>query len=196
MFRTLSQLAPLGLASAFSIFAAPVAANDVFNGNMAAYVAHLQSKLADEPEIWRALRLSSAAHAGLSEDEILALDETWRQEVALSDRPLISGIYDHAASQVVRDMLETAKGRVTEIIVMDAVGLNVAISAVTSDFWQGDEAKHAQTFGRPSGALHIGEVAFDDSTQRFQIQVSAPLNEPATDTPVGAVTFGLNADMF
>ncbi len=190
--RALSCLLAAGLA----LHGAPLAAANTASDAMVAYVAQLQDDLAATPEIWRVLRLSGSAHADLSQDDILVLDRQWRDQVALSDRPIVATVLDNPASDALRAMQEAAAGQLTEIIVMDTVGLNAAISAVTSDFWQGDEAKHSETFGRPAGTLHVGEVEFDESSQTYQVQVSAPLTDPVTGAPLGAVTFGLNAEMF
>lgn len=196
MFKIPSRTAHIGLLTALALAASPSFAANSASDAMAAYVAELQSELAGKPAVWRALRLSSSAHASLSEDDILVLDQQWRNQVGLSDRPVVSAVLDNPASDALRMMQEAAGGQLTEIIVMDAVGLNAAISAVTSDFWQGDEAKHSETYGRPAGTLHVSEVEFDESSQTYQVQVSAPLIDPMTDAPMGAVTFGLNAEMF
>ena len=68
-------------------------------------------------------------------------------------------------------MRDDSEGLFTEIFVMDAVGLNVAASDTTSDFWQGDEAKWQQTYSAGSGAVHISDVELDESTQSYQSQV-------------------------
>ena len=77
---------------------------------------------------------------------------------------------------------------------MDAQGLNVAASDMTSDYWQGDEAKHSETYGAGPDGFHISEIEFDDSTQRYQAQVSFTLIDPATGSAIGAVTVGVDAE--
>lgn len=63
---------------------------------------------------------------------------------------------------------------------MDARGLNVAASDVTSDYWQGDEEKFSATHEVGAGALHISDVEMDKSTQRYQGQISLTISDPAT----------------
>jgi len=82
---------------------------------------------------------------------------------------------------------------ITEIILMDAVGLNVAVSHVTSDYWQGDEAKHQDTYGVGPDAVHFSEIELDESTQRYQGQISVTLVDPASGEAIGAVTIGVDA---
>ena len=84
---------------------------------------------------------------------------------------------------------------ITEIFVMDARGLNVAQSDVTSDYWQGDEAKWQDTFSKGPGAVHISEVEEDESTQTFQSQVSMSVTDPADGSVIGAITVGVNVEM-
>jgi len=88
-----------------------------------------------------------------------------------------------------------SNGAITEVFVMDAAGLNVTASDVTSDYWQGDEAKHQETFGFGAGAVYFSEVEFDESTQSYQAQVSLALTDPTTGEAIGAITVGLNADL-
>lgn len=77
---------------------------------------------------------------------------------------------------------------------MDNKGLNVAQSDITSDFWQGDEAKWQNTFLKGPGAFDIGEVEEDESTQMFQSQISYTVTDPATGNAIGAITVGVNVD--
>ena len=83
---------------------------------------------------------------------------------------------------------------ITEIFVTDARGLNVAASDLTSDYWQGDEEKHSETYAQGTGGFYISEVELDDSTQRYQAQVSFTLVDPATGQAIGAVTVGVDAE--
>jgi hypothetical protein len=77
---------------------------------------------------------------------------------------------------------------------MDQHGLNVAASAMTSDMWQGDEAKFTETYSMGAGAVHFSEVELDESTQRYQAQISVTIVDPATGEPIGAMTVGVDAE--
>ncbi len=77
---------------------------------------------------------------------------------------------------------------------MDARGLNVAASDVTSDCRQGDEAKHAETFVLGPGSVHMSEIELDESTQRYQGQISFTMVDPSSGQAVGAITVGVDAD--
>ncbi|MEL7097593.1 MAG: hypothetical protein AAGM84_02075 [Pseudomonadota bacterium] len=143
-----------------------------------------------------AIRAQNAATAGYDQDRIDALDSTWRAEVGTDGSALIDSVLGNDASALLSAGVAASGGVITEVFVMDARGLNVASSGVTSDYWQGDEAKFQQTFPVGAGAVHVSDVEFDESTQTYQGQVSMTLTDPETGAPIGAVTFGLNAQSF
>ena len=67
-------------------------------------------------------------------------------------------------------------------------GLNVGQSDVTSDYWQGDEAKWQRSFNEGRGALYIGEIAWDESADSMLVQISVPIM--IDDSAIGALTVG------
>ncbi|WP_197466328.1 MULTISPECIES: hypothetical protein [unclassified Oleiphilus] len=75
---------------------------------------------------------------------------------------------------------------------MDNQGANVAMTNKTSDYWQGDEAKWQESFKDGAGAVHIGDVEFDESAQAYLVQVSVPVMDGGT--AIGAITIGINLD--
>jgi hypothetical protein len=77
---------------------------------------------------------------------------------------------------------------------MDRHGLNVAASAMTSDMWQGDEAKFTETYSIGAGAVHFSEVELDESTQRYQAQISRHHRRSVLGEPIGAMTVGVDAE--
>ena len=77
---------------------------------------------------------------------------------------------------------------------MDAKGLNVGTSDVTSDYMQGDEGKWQKTYLVGPDATFIDEVEFDESSKTFQSQVSTTVVDPATGKAIGAVTIGMNVE--
>ncbi|MEL6337221.1 MAG: PDC sensor domain-containing protein, partial [Pseudomonadota bacterium] len=121
------------------------------------------------------------------------LDKMWRAEKGKG--PMIGDLLDRQASIILRDRRELSNGVITEIILMDQYGLNVAISDPTTDFWQGDEAKYQDTYLKGRGAVHVSEVEFDESTGFDQTQVSMTVVDPDNGQPIGAVTFGINLEV-
>lgn len=149
----------------------------------------------DTNAVLNAIKAANDANANLSENDILALDAEWRSAVG-SENALIDGILDSGVSEYLRTQMEASAGRVTEVILMDAQGLNVAISGATSDYWQGDGAKHQMTYDVGPDAIHVSEIEFDESIQTYQVQVSFTIVDPESEVPLGAVTIGLNAELF
>lgn len=139
-----------------------------------------------------AIKAQNAANANLSQAEIDKLDKQWRTETGADNKPLINKVMARRLSAFLIKEQEKSQGLYTEIFVMDNKGLNVGQSAVTSDYWQGDEAKWKKTYGAGAGAVHISEVEQDESTQTFQSQLSLAISDPAGGSVIGAVTIGVD----
>lgn len=150
--------------------------------------------LATDTAVAAAITAQNAKTGGLDQAAIDALDTTWRAEVGTATTPTITPVITGAAADHLRGLVEQSGGRITEIFVMDAKGLNVASSSVTSDMWQGDEAKFSETFGKGAGTVHYSAVELDESTGRYQAQISFTVSDPATGQPIGAVTVGVDAE--
>ena len=148
--------------------------------------------LVSDATIVAAIKAQNEAHASLTESKILELDKQWRAETSESARPLIDSKLGTDASKHLSGVKESKQGLFTEIFVMDNKGLNVALSDVTSDYWQGDEAKWKKTYMAGPNSLHISDVELDESTQTYQAQVSVPIVE--NGKVIGAATFGVNVD--
>jgi len=142
----------------------------------------------------QAVKAQNAKHAGLSQGDIDNMDKDWRAQTDAGSKPMIDAVLGNALSKYLSDNKNSAGGVATEIFVMDNRGLNVGQSDVTSDYWQGDEAKWQKTYGAGPGAIFIDEVEMDESTQTFQSQLSMSIVDPATGEVIGAITVGVNID--
>lgn len=178
-----------------ALLTTPLAAAEA-DGAMEKYAVERAAEWLKTDAVVAAIMAQNARTSGLSAEEIDALDKDWRAQVGRDDAPLISSVMDSPVSIELSDHVADRGGMIAEVFIMDAQGLNVAASAVTSDYWQGDEAKFQQTYGVGPDAVHISEVELDESTQTYQAQVSLSLTDPATGALIGAVTFGLNAQAF
>lgn len=174
-------------------------ATGAFAGSTEAMASYLESNIApwvQETVLIDAIRAQNEMTAGLSEAEIIAKDEMWRAEVGMGSTPTIDPVLGSAAADFLRAQVEAAGGTMTEVFVMDQVGLNVAASDVTSDYWQGDEAKFQDSFGAGAEGRHYSEIEFDESTRSYQVQISMTITDPDSGAPIGAVTVGVNAEAF
>ncbi|MEM6974428.1 MAG: PDC sensor domain-containing protein [Pseudomonadota bacterium] len=178
-------------------FGAPASAQ---NKGIEHYFDEVQEIAAGELQGWitdpifvYAIREQNEMFGTLSERRIARLDKQWIAENGKG--PMIGDLLDRQASIILRDRRELSKGVITEIILMDKYGLNVAISDPTSDFYQGDEAKYQDTFLKGARAVHVSEVEYDESTGVDQTQVSMTVIDPENGAPIGAVTFGINLEV-
>ena len=191
MMKTLLAAA----ATAAMLAAAPLAANaaeiegpvkELVDGQIRGWIS--------DPAVVDAVKAQNAKNAGLGQADIDALDQQWRAETSASAKPLIDETLANALSGFLKKVKSDSKGLYTEIFVMDDKGLNVGQSDVTSDYWQGDEDKWTKTYGVGPDAMLIGEVEQDESTQRFQTQVSLSVVDPANGAVIGAVTIGIDVE--
>ena len=190
--RTLGRIA---LATSLSIpCAAAIAQDNEFAAPLTELANVKLREIAGNPAIIAAVAAQNAVTAGYDQAKIDALDQQWRAEVSAAAKPLIDATLANEASKWLVGVQAEAGGLFTEIFVMDAKGLNVAQSTVTSDYWQGDEDKFTASFGAGVGAVHLGEIEQDESTQAFQSQVSITLVD-AAGAPIGALTAGIDLSM-
>lgn len=157
------------------------------------YEQRLQSWL-QSPVLIEAIKRQNSSHSGLTDADIDAMDKDWRREAKDGGGPLIDGLSKREASAYLVDKKKESGDLITEVFVMDNKGLNVAMSDVTSDYMQGDEAKWRKTYAQGAGQVFIDELEFDDSSETFQCQVSATVVDPSTGQAIGAVTFGVNVE--
>lgn len=149
-------------------------------------------KWANDPVIVQAIKEQNEAHNTLSLIEIEKLDKEWRLQINNVNRPLVEAIKQKKISEFLVDKQLKSDGLYREIMVMDNRGLIVGGSIVSSDYWQGDEAKWRQTFKVGPGAVFIDNVAYDDSAEAFQAQVSLTISEG--DAAIGAITVGIDTE--
>lgn len=169
---------------------------DEFSPAMRSYFETNIAGWLSDPMVVEAIKMQNAKTAQYSQGEIDLLDLDWRAQVGQSDSDLIEPVLSGAAAEFLREQVAASGGVITEVFTMDARGLNVAASGLTSDYWQGDEAKFTETFGKGAGSMHVGDVEFDESSQSYSGQVSVVVVDPGTGAPIGAVTVGLNAEAF
>lgn len=181
------------LAAVVSAIASPVMA-DEFAPLLRDYLETSIATWAQSDVLIQAISAQNAQTMGYDQAQIDALDLAWRAEVGTGSTPTITPVITSAAADFLRQQVEASGGRITEVFIMDARGLNVAASEVTSDFWQGDEEKFTETHGIGPGSIHISDVELDESTQRYQGQISLTITDPATGAPIGAMTVGVDAD--
>lgn len=156
--------------------------------------SHVEAWLTD-PVVVGAIKEQNAKTGGLSQADIDKLDLDWRAQATAADKPFVNEVLARELSKFLMEKKEGSEGMITEMFVMDAKGLNVGQSDVTSDYWQGDEAKWQKTYAAGPGVVFVDEVEEDESTQALQSQASITISDPESGEPIGAITVGINLDM-
>ncbi|WP_020209928.1 substrate-binding periplasmic protein [Gilvimarinus chinensis] len=135
--------------------------------------------------------LRRAAQEPLSEQLIQRLDFQWRSHYRDFNSEALRVLLD---SNLMAALLpwQAQIPAINEVIVMDTQGRNVAAVPFTSDYWQGDEVKYRQGFIQPAGEWFFDEVVYDQSTRRFQSQMSMPLE--ISGRRLGVLTLGVDIE--
>jgi hypothetical protein len=177
-----------------TLFASAAWASDAHVAPMTDFAKNTVKQWISNDTVIQAVKAQNAKHAGLSQADIDNMDKDWIAQTDAGSKPMIDAVLGNALSQFLQQQQGAAGGVVTEIFVMDNRGLNVGQSEITSDFWQGDEAKWQKTYQAGADALFIDEVEMDESTQAFQSQLSMSIVDPASGEVIGAITVGINID--
>lgn len=172
---------------------APASANDFAPQIEQFFAKNVAPKLGEQVVI-STLKRQNAQHADLTQDAIDAMDQTWRAEAKSGDGDLIRKVMSNKLSKFLSDLKASHPDAIMEVFVMDSRGLNAGQSDVTSDYNQGDESKWQKTYAAGPSARFIDDIEFDDSTERFQSQVSQTIVDPASGKPIGAITVGVNVE--
>lgn len=143
------------------------------------------------PVVALSINSQNELRKGMSQDEIDAADTQWRAEREADDQPLVAAILTNPLSSYLTQIQARSGGLFAEIFVTDAVGLNVGQSSITSDFWQGDEAKFQNTFPKGPDAVFIDEAEYNEGSDSWRSQLNLTMSN-ADRQPIGAVTIEVN----
>lgn len=165
-----------------------------FKAELTEHAKNEVASWANNSVVVEAIKAQNNKHAGLTQNQIDEMDKTWRSQVGAGSSPMIDDLLSNELSAYLKKVQDDSAGMYTEIFVMDNKGLNVGQSAVTSDYWQGDEDKWQKSYLMGANSVFVDEVEEDESTQTFQSQVSYSITDPDSGEVVGAVTVGVNVE--
>jgi hypothetical protein len=148
------------------------------------------ARILGEPIVEYTVLAQNLRYAELAQAEIDGLDAKWRAELEAAEQPLISAVLSNPTSSYLTRVQAQSIGLYTEIFVMDRNGLNVGQSNISSDFWQGDEAKFLETFPAGAGAVFVDEPEFRDDVGVWAVQVNVTIG--LDGAAIGAATFEIN----
>ncbi len=144
------------------------------------------------PIVSLSINAQNNLRGALSQADIDALDKQWRAEREASDKPLISATLSAPLSIYLLRVQAGSLGLYPEIFVMDANGLNVGQSAITGDYWQGDEDKFQKTYPNGPDAIFIDAAEWDEDRKIWRAQLNLPVTDPDTKKVIGAATVEFN----
>lgn len=145
----------------------------------------LRKQIDVEKAVRVAPRISSFA-------DILTIDIKWRAVAHQAVPELAGDILQLEASEQLGAWQSRQLGLVTETMIANNLGTVSAMSQVTSDYWQGDEAKFQEAAaGEP---LYLSPIRYDASTQRFQVVASTPIRARSTGAFEGILVIGLDVE--
>ena len=142
-------------------------------------------------ELIQAVHQQNLNHMGLTNLDISDLDLRWRAERRVGGGDLVASKMNNSLSTFLRGIKAAAGGVITEIFVMDNLGLNVGQTNGTGDYMQGDEAKWQKTFLVASDAVFIDDVEEEDGINISQTSLTI---SRGNGYRLGAVTIGINVD--
>ncbi|HEY9042270.1 MAG TPA: hypothetical protein VIN66_08825 [Rheinheimera sp.] len=148
-------------------------------------------QLAATPLLRQSLQQHNQPEVDLS--ALLLLDSQWQQQrLAEPADSVAAKMLNSATSKALQQWQTKHAERVTEVILMDQHGANVAISRLTTDYWQGDEMPFLGVFQQQSGYF-IDVVEYDQSTRRFQVKLSVPVTD-GQQRHIGALSIGIDVE--
>jgi hypothetical protein len=140
------------------------------------------------PVVQIMLRAQNQRYRNLEQTAIDELDKQWRAERKADSQPLIGPAMSNPLSSYLTEVQAQSTGLFSEIFVMDRNGLNVGQSAITSDYWQGDEDKFFVPFGAGVKGMHLGDPEAYAELGTTRQQLSLTIADAESGEPIGAIT--------
>ncbi len=131
---------------------------------------------------------------GVDQVRIDALDREWRAQTDpnATERDLIASTLSSPLSSYLSLVQAQSLGLYSEIFVTDKHGLNVGQSAITSDYWQGDEDKFQKTFLVGPGAVFVDAPEYHEASDTWRQQLNLSVPDPDTGRAIGSATIEIN----
>lgn len=144
---------------------------------------------------WRSMIEAGSQHLGYTDADIKRLDQSWVNAFQSGNDQIPDQLTHTGLSQTLNTIKKLSGGIVTEIILTDERGLNLAITDITSDFYQGDEEKFIKATKLAPDEYYIDQIAYDASTRLFQVNVSFPLYDQANSSKlIGVMVMGIDIE--
>ena len=144
------------------------------------------------PIVIMTLRGSNEARQSLTQAEVEGLDTIWREQRDADVKPLIASTLSNPLSNYLTRIQAHSGGLIVEIIVVGNKGLNAGQSSITSDMWQGDEAKFQKTVGVGPSAVFVDDAEWHEGSGTWRAQLNLTIDDPDSGAAIGAATVEIN----
>ena len=146
---------------------------------------------AASPAVVKAVKEQNAK--GIALAKIQETDKEWMAVTNTGKPPtdFMKSFDSNAAAKSLAD-IQKSKPYLVEFILTDNQGANVAITGMTSDYWQGDEPKFTNSYADGKGATYIARPQKDKSTGEVISQVSVPVMSEGK--AIGTLTVGVRVN--
>ena len=122
------------------------------------------------------------------------LDENWTRAVnQKKTTPTLDQILQNDLSKLLQKIVKSNRDVIAEIFIYDTEGYILGLDKPTSDFWQGDEAPY-RNISQNGYIIHVSDIDFDESTEKFQIQISIPLKKGLKAKAIAYMTIGFDVE--
>ncbi len=149
----------------------------------------LVAELLLDPVIIDGLRKANQEHESISLEEILGLDEKWRNTEGVDE--FIEVFLTNDVAHKLLEFQEQYPG-FSEIFVVDAYGLNVGQTNKTTDYYQADEDWWIGAYNGGEGKASYGLIEFDESAQTEAISLYVPVIDPYEQKAIGVAKAVVN----
>jgi hypothetical protein len=160
----------------------------------------------DEIEDLLGVKIRFATHMAFNPSIVRAVDNQNNESIALAEIQQRDEIWKNAGGNLntlIREVTQNDVAKyfqrrvennsaIDEVFLTDNQGANVAAYPPTSDYWQGDEEKWTASYNNGNGVVFIGPLEYDESTQKTQVQISAPII--SKEQTIGVLVLGVSVD--
>ena len=140
--------------------------------------------LGKNPVVLKFVKASNLKNQDITLDEILILDEKWKQSNGING--FIKALMTNSCAQVLIEFQDSYEG-FPEIFVTDIRGLIVCETNKTTDYYQADEAWWTETYNQGRGKSHFGGFEYDESAFAEAISIYIPVIDPDTGKIIGTI---------
>ena len=169
-----------------TILAGALFAGTSFAGEVKDIVPEILQTAAN-PAIVQAVKEQNAKAIALT--KIQEMDKAWSS--AKTPDGFMKSLTSNPAAKALA-AVEKSKPYLVEFILTDNQGANVAITSMTSDYWQGDEPKFTNAFNDGQGKTYIARPQSDKSSGEVISQVSVPVM--SNGKAIGTLTVGVRIE--